>query len=154
MSNKFKFRKVLKTNYFVWSDKIIIIACIMFIISMIDTNIFYLMAFASLVGIAGSISYIQSALGKSKVENKSDKTVFVKLKDSNDVIPLEKGGSIYDVEGVKIYNTVFKIEDGHHVIITEKYELNTKSLFERLFLLNGNCVITPPDESWENLFNA
>ena len=154
MSNKFKFRKVLKTNYSKWSSKIMKIALIMLIISILDTNVFYLLAFVSLSGIAWLTSCIQLTWGKSKIENRSDKTVFVKLKYSNDVIPLEKDVSIYDVEGIKFYNTVFKIEEGVHVAITEKYELEQQSFFEKLIHRDGNCVVAPPDESWENLFNA
>lgn len=89
----------------------------------------------------------QSTMGLTKIENKSNKTIWVKPKKCADAIEVKPGEIYYGAEGMRVCNTVFKLEGGVHVVIKENCDIRFKAL-----LLGAKTKILPPDESWNSLF--
>lgn len=155
MSSVFSYPKVIKSDLFSWASKIFCVAVVLFVVMFFMRSMFYLLAFVSLFGLANILCVIQLSLGQSKIKNEFDRPVFVKMIGSDDVLVLESGCSMYNVEGIKVCNTVFAIAEGFHAVVSEKAEFRVRSGVGKFIVnVSGACKIVPPDESWMKLFDA
>lgn len=147
MSKKFRLPKVLKADLWDWSRKLLLVAAIMFVAMLLMRSVFYVIAFISLILLADVVVLIQLAFARTKVKNEFHQPIFVKKVGSDEVAMLEKGASMYDVEGIKVCNTVFDVSNCHTVVMPNA---ELKSSF-RMWI---DVKVTPPDESWSPLFKS
>lgn len=147
MSKKFQLPKILKADLWDWSRKLLLVAAFVFVAMFIMRSMFYVMAFISLVLIADVLALVQLSFGRSKVKNEFHQPIFVKKIGSDEVVVLKKGDSMYDVEGIKVCNTVFGVSNCH-TVVTPNAELKSG------FRMWTDVKVTPPDESWGPLFKS
>ena len=90
----------------------------------------------------------------TKIENKSNGSVFIKPEDGKDPEEVKSGDIKYGIDGVKINGQVYKLTDGTHAIITENGKVKITSLTAMIFYVAmGGKLNTPPDEDWQTLFD-
>lgn len=89
----------------------------------------------------------QLTMGLTKIENKSNMSIWVKPKKCTNVIEVKPGEIYYGAEGMRVYNTVFGLVDGAHIVIKENCDIRFKAFFS-----SAIAKVLPPDESWNSLF--
>lgn len=112
---------------------------------------------ASVVGCTAVLTAgLHGMFGKSKIENKSEETIYTKGEEDCDATVLSVGTSRYDVDGVKSQGTVYKFGNGCHAVAYKDGTVKVKSLTGTClnWIFDGGVLTTPPDECWNKLFDC
>lgn len=146
-------KRTIKRNLFALTDIFAVIVVLMGV-SYYFTKEKNLLV-ASFIGIGGVAvtGLLQLVSGQSRIENKSGKTVHVKLENGSDAVELLPGEEMYGIDGVRSYNTVYKLGDCVHGVVDENGNIRIKSITGNLINHTNGCALSsPPDEGWDNLF--
>ena len=144
-------KKCIKTNLYAAVDVMAVIAVILLLTTIVHKKMFALACVSGGVGIV--MAGLQTLLGKVKIENESGETIYTKGEEDCDATELLPGNSRYDIDGVKIKKTVYKVCDGCHAVVHEDGSVKVKSVTGKI--INSVCGGGDMDiECWYNLFRA
>lgn len=141
-----------KINYYCLFDWMQLFAMILFMLSLYDEAIKlkYVFVFNILVVVIGFIATSQ----KSKVINKSQRTVYIKPENKAGAIEVRPGETYCGLEGIRCYSTVYKLSDGLSAVIKEDGCMRIQSVTGKALTRLRPCAIAvPPDDDWNDLFN-
>lgn len=92
---------------------------------------------------------------ETKIINESETKAFIKSEADKQTDGLLPKSTKYGIDGVKINGVVYKTPDGTHAKITESGKIKVESITGKfLYFVLGGVLNTPPDSSWEPLFDA
>jgi hypothetical protein len=102
--------------------------------------------------------YLQAGHRPASVKNNSNKTIKAKPedKDKDFLINVEPHSKVFQIDGIKVANKVYKIPDSIHVKVTKKNKVRVSSFCAYMiyWLYNGGILDVAPDEKWNKLFEA
>lgn len=91
----------------------------------------------------------------TQLKNKSNDSVFAKAEESDEVIEVKPGETIYGLDGAKTKRGVYKITDGVHSVVCKDGRVWEKSFSSFLIdLVRGGNLSSPPDAGWQKLFDC
>ena len=144
-------KKCIKTNLYAAVDVMAVIAVILLLATIVHKKMFALACVSGGVGIA--MAGLQTLFGKAKIENESGETIYTKGEEDCDATELLPGNSRYDIDGVKIKKTVYKVCDGCHAVVHEDGSVKVKSITGKI--INSVCGGGDMDiECWQKLFDS
>ena len=146
-------KKCIKTNLYAAVDKMAVATVILLVIAIVGKSETLGKCVWGSLAITGLLGFIQMILGKTNIENKSGETIYTKSEEDCDATELLPGNSRYDIDGVKIKKTVYKVCDGCHAVVHEDGSVKVKSVTGKI--INSVCGGGDMDiECWYNLFKA
>lgn len=92
----------------------------------------------------------------AKVTNESDDVIKTKPEEGcepiSDVAP---GAEQYGFDGIKVQGKVLKIANGTHIIVKKDGSVLTMGITGRIVnAIRGGVLASPPDDSWNKLFDC
>lgn len=76
------------------------------------------------------------------------------MKISDAVYIVKSGGFKNHVDGIKVNGKVYKLPDGVRATVTRSGKIYMYSLLgEIVYAIAGDEICTPPDPTWNKLFN-
>ena len=101
------------------------------------------------------ISLKKHYIGDTVVENDTDHDIYAKDEESSNVVEIPSHKRVSGIDGIKVDGVVYKLCSGTHVVVKENGKVRTKSLTGK-FVNNtrGGKISSPPDEGWNNIFQA
>lgn len=146
----------IKADLYTATDIFILLALLLMILAVVKKEKDFAIGMG-LAGIAACTSFVtQTLFGMTKVRNNSERSVCAKPEDGDDNIVLLPGAEQYAIDGVKSGGIVYKIGDGCHAIVTKDGTVKIRSV-AGIFInhvMNGGVLTTPPDDSWNKLFDC
>lgn len=89
------------------------------------------------------------------VKNESKGNVFFKPENESEPLTLAPHTSAERIDGIKFCGRVYKLCNGTDVIIDSNNKITTKALTGKFANLTmGGVLTSPPDPSWQPLFDA
>ena len=146
-------RKLLSFDGYLLADVATVVTIVLFLLFLENDEI---KGWFSLgIIITGIILTYSLFLSKAHIDNQSGLTLYVKDEDNESVSIMGPGQKASDIDGVKVYGTVYKIPDGVHAIVMGNHTIKIRSIWGRLiYNFRGGVLTVPPDKSWEPLFQA
>ena len=87
------------------------------------------------------------AISKSVVKNRTNGTIAVKGENDTGAHILALGENAEDVDGVKVYDKVYRIPDGIHATVKKDGKVKVFSIFGKMiYKLRGGLIEEAPDE--------
>ena len=143
-------KKCIKTNLYAAVDVMAVVAFLLLVATIVQKKMFFYSLATG--GVALLMVATQALLGKTKVDNLSGKTIYTKGEEDCDATELLHGNSRYDIDGVNVEGTVYKVCDGCHTVI-ENGELKVKSITGGI--INSVCGGGDMNiDCWDKLFKA
>ena len=98
----------------------------------------------------------QASVGDTKIENRSKETVPVKPEEGGAPLPVEPGGVMYGIDGLKTpKGRVYKVCVGCHAVVRDDGSVSVKSLTGRFInSVRGGYLDKSPDSGWDRLFET
>src|SRR5690554_4192380 len=151
-----KTKKFIKIDLYHICDLLAIITLIFLAVFLVNkTKLDYFLFFA---GIACLTTSLQLHFGQAAIKNKSNKTLKAKTEDEDKefLINVEPHSKVFQIDGIKVANKVYKIPDSIHVKVTKKNKVRVSSFCAYMiyWLYNGGILDVAPDEKWNKLFEA
>ena len=115
----------------------------------------YYLAGSFLTLVAGAVCLpMQLFYGKTKVKNRSGKNIeYIKEgEDDRDAYTLISGKDIYDIDGIKSDDVVYKIPGSIHVKVKKGKVIPASPIDFLIYKKEGGVLTSPPDSGWNALF--
>lgn len=155
-----KFPPFIKTNLYAVTDVMLVFALLLFLASIFEKDkkaVPALLAACGISVIVGSSAFVSQILqGKTTVKNRSKNSICAKPEEGSDtfnVLPEENG---YDIDGIKSNGVVYKIGDSCHAKVSDDGTVKVKSFTGKIVnkIIGGGVLTSPPDDSWQKLFDC
>ena len=143
-------KKFIKVNLYAAVDKIAVVTLLLLVATIVHEKMFALACVSG--GVALLMVATQALLGKTRVDNLSGKIIYTKGEEDCDATELLPGNSRYDIDGVKVKGTIYKVCDGCHAVVHEDGSVKVKSITGKI--INSVCSGNVDINSWDNLFKA
>ena len=143
-------KKFIKVNLYAAVDKIAVVTLLLLVATIVHEKMLGLAIATFSVGSA--MLAAQVLFGKAKIENESGETIYTKGEEDCDTTELLPGNSRYDIDGVKVKGTIYKVCDGCHAVVHEDGSVKVKSITGKI--INSVCGGNVDINSWDNLFKA
>lgn len=143
-------KKFIKVNLYAAVDKIAVVTLLLLVATIVYEKMLGLAIATFSVGSA--MLAAQVLFGKAKIENESGETIYTKGEEDCDATELLPGNSRYDIDGVKVKGTIYKVCDGCHAVVHEDGSVKVKSITGKI--INSVCGGNVDINSWDNLFKA
>lgn len=143
-------KKFIKVNLYAAVDKIAVVTLLLLVATIVHEKMLGLAIATFSVGSA--MLAAQVLFGKAKIENESGETIYTKGEEDCDATELLPGNSRYDIDGVKVKGTIYKVCDGCHAVVHEDGSVKVKSITGKI--INSVCSGDVDINSWDNLFKA
>ena len=147
----------IKADLYSIGQYMILIAILLFIIYIHKKERAY--AGASFLTLAaGAVCFpAQFFFGKAKVNNRSGADIEYLNETESGNRPsytLPNGEKQYDIDGIRCNGIVYKVPDGVHLTVNRKGTVVPHSIVGGfLFYTEGGVLDSPPDDSWNKLFD-
>ena len=115
-------KKFIKVNLYAAVDKIAVVTLLLLVATIVHEKMLGLAIATFSVGSA--MLAAQVLFGKAKIENESGETIYTKGEEDCDTTELLPGNSRYDIDGVKVKGTIYKVCDGCHAVVHEDGSVN------------------------------
>lgn len=155
-----KYPPFIKANLYAVTDVMLVIALSLFLLAIFEKDkmvkLMMIGGFATSVGFAGFSAAAQIFQGKTTVSNRSKSPVCAKPEEGGGASDVPPGETIYDVDGIRSNGTVFKVGDSCHAVVRKDGSVKIRSFTGRLInkYVGGGVLTSPPDESWNKLFDC
>lgn len=149
---KKKSPQFIKTNLFAVAEIIFVLAVLLFV--MTETKRRCILA-GGFVG-ATACCVAQLFFGKTKVNNKSGADIEYLNETESGNRPsytLPNGEKQYDIDGIRYDSLVYKIPDGVHVTVKNGRVVPHSIIGKFLYHVEGGVLASPPNDSWNKLFD-
>ncbi|MCK9303194.1 MAG: hypothetical protein PHU62_06890 [Bacteroidales bacterium] len=142
-----------KTNGYLIADFAALITIILILVSAIYKNSPKYFLSAMTVSVLSAL--IQAKFGKAQIINKTGKAICSKDEYNSTTSAISADGNKNCIDGVKIDGIVYKIPNGVHAIATEQNRIKVNSIIgNAIYHIGGGLLTTPPDDSWNALFES
>lgn len=143
-------KKCIKTNLYAAVDVMAVVALLLLFATIVQKKMFFYSLATG--GVALLMVATQALFGKTKVDNLSGETIYTKGEEDCDAKELLPGSARFDIDGVNVKGTVYKVCDGCHSVI-EGGELKVKSITGGI--INSVCGGGDMNiDCWDKLFKA
>lgn len=155
-----KFPPFIKTNLYAVTDVMLVFALLLFLASIFEKDkkaVPVLLAACGVSVIVGSSAFVSQILqGKTTVKNRSKNSICAKPEEGSDTFNVLPGENGYDIDGVKSNGVVYKIGDSCHAVVRKDGTVNIKSVTGKVVnkIIGGGVLTSPPDDSWQKLFDC
>ena len=150
----------IKANLYAVTDVMIVVALLLLLIAIFEKDkmvkLMMIGGFATSVGVAGFSASAQIFHGKTTVKNRSKNSICAKLEEGSDTFNVLPGENGYDIDGIKSNGVVYKIGDSCHARVRRDGTVKVKSFTGRAInkFIGGGVLASPPDDSWNKLFDC
>ena len=155
-----KFPPFIKTNLYAVTDVMLVFALLLFLASIFEKDkkaVPALLAACGVSVIVGSSAFVSQILqGKTTVKNRSKNSICAKLEEGSDTFNVLPGENGYDIDGIKSNGIVYKIGDSCHAKVSDDGTVKVKSFTGKIVnkIIGGGVLTSPPDDSWQKLFDC
>lgn len=148
-----------KVNWYRVEDVILIVGVLLLILYLCKKMNFASCLFSELSAILLFVSILISLkkhyIGDTVVENDTAHDIYAKDEESSNVVEIPSHKRVFGIDGIKVDGVVYKLCSGTHVVVKENGKVRTKSLTGKLANnTRGGKISSPPDEGWNNIFQA
>jgi hypothetical protein len=155
-----KFPPFIKTNLYAVTDVMLVFALLLFLASIFEKDkkaVPALLAACGVSVIVGSSAFVSQILqGKTTVKNRSKNSICAKPEEGSDTFNVLPGENGYDIDGIKSNGVVYKIGDSCHAKVSDDGTVKVKSFTGKIVnkIIGGGVLTSPPDYSWQKLFDC
>jgi hypothetical protein len=155
-----KFPPFIKTNLYAVTDVMLVFALLLFLASIFEKDkkaVPALLAACGVSVIVGSSAFVSQILqGKTTVKNRSKNSICAKPEEGSDTFNVLPGENGYDIDGIKSNGVVYKIGDSCHAKVSDNGTVKVKSFTGKIVnkIIGGGVLTSPPDDSWQKLFDC
>ena len=155
-----KFPPFIKTNLYAVTDVMLVFALLLFLASIFEKDkkaVPALLAACGVSVIVGSSAFVSQILqGKTTVKNRSKNSICAKPEEGSDTFNVLPGENGYDIDGIKSNGVVYKIGDSCHAKVSDDGTVKVKSFTGKIVnkIIGGGVLSSPPDDSWQKLFDC
>lgn len=155
-----KFPPFIKTNLYAVTDVMLVFALLLFLASIFEKDkktVPALLAACGVSVIVGSSAFVAQVLqGKTTVKNRSKNSICAKPEEGSDTFNVLPGENGYDIDGIKSNGVVYKIGDSCHAKVSDDGTVKVKSFTGKIVnkIIGGGVLTSPPDDSWQKLFDC
>jgi hypothetical protein len=155
-----KFPPFIKTNLYAVTDVMLVFALLLFLASIFEKDkkaVPALLAACGVSVIVGSSAFVSQILqGKTTVKNRSKNSICAKPEEGSDAFNVLPGENGYDIDGIKSNGVVYKIGDSCHAKVSDDGTVKVKSFIGKIVnkIIGGGVLTSPPDDSWQKLFDC
>ena len=155
-----KFPPFIKTNLYAVTDVMLVFALLLFLASIFEKDkkaVPVLLAACGVSVIVGSSAFVAQILqGKTTVKNRSKNSICAKPEEGSDTFNVLPGENGYDIDGIKSNGVVYKIGDSCHAKVSDDGTVKVKSFTGKIVnkIIGGGVLTSPPDDSWQKLFDC
>lgn len=145
-------KKCIKTNLYAAVDVMAVVIVLLLVVAVVGKSETLGKCVLGSLVITGLLGFGQMISGRTKIENESGETIYTKGEEDCDATELLPGNSRYDIDGVKVKGTIYKVCDGCHAVVHEDGSVKVKSITGKI--INSVCGGNVDINSWDNLFKA
>ena len=152
-------KELKKVNWYRVEDVIVIVGVLLLILVSCKKMNPYTWFFSELSAVfllfVITFLLLEHYIGDTVVENDTEHDIYAKDEESSNVVVIPSHKRVSGIDGIKVDGVVYKLCSGTHVVVKEDGKVRTKSLTGK-FVNNtrGGKISSPPDEGWNNIFQA
>lgn len=152
-------KELKKVNWYRVEDVILIVGVLFFILLLCKKINYLTWVFSELSAffllLVITVLLLEHYIGDTVVENDTEHDIYAKDEESSNVVVIPSHKRVSGINGIKVDGVVYKLCSGTHVVVKENGKVRTKSLTGK-FVNNthGGKISSPPDEGWNNIFQA
>lgn len=150
----------IKANLYAVTDVMLVFAFLLLLVAIFEKDkmvrLMMIGGFATSVGFAGFSAGAQIFQGKTTVKNRSKNSICAKQEEGGDTFEVLSGNKGYDIDGIKSNGVVYKIGDSCHAVVRKDGKIKIQSFTGKFVnkVIGGGVLSTPPDDSWQKLFDC